>query len=430
MQRITLSDIIIGDRIYSREGYCEVSKGTLRADPSEVICIKKLFIEDLKDLSSQYSECLTMAQLNHQNIIKLRSASIEGIGQRVNNLYIYMEYFPEGDLQKLIKSRVENHKPWTENELFEYAEQLVSAYSYLQSKNICHRDIKPQNIFVTNNGTMLKVGDFGTSRNINGGDFTIIGTPLYVSPLVRVAISESVRTNKYTVEHDPFKSDVYSLGLVFLYMASLQDIRDLTNLSNIEEKISKRIIALPSGYRRFQRLLWYMLAVDEVNRPCFIRLISIMREIIIHEEILCEGCNEYQEVTDFHELSNRKICKKCVANYLFFPENRLYCSACNAYLYADLECDCSYLRCFACKNNRHNQKSCYDELAYSFQNGKYSIRMICNCGLLELMNNAPYSYFYCPNCGYFCVVCGFLYGNERNHKVCEFMLNHNYHIEN
>lgn len=323
MQRITLSDVSIGDRIYSREGYCEVYKGTLRINPSEEICIKKLFMEDLNDLTNQYSECLTMAQLNHQNIIKLRSASIEGTGQRVSNLYIYMEYFPEGDLQKLIRTHVESRTPWTENELFAYAEQLISAYNYLQSKNICHRDIKPQNIFVTNNGTMLKVGDFGTSRNIVGGDFTIIGTPLYVSPLVRMAIAESVRTNRYTVEHDPFKSDIFSLGLVFLYMASLQDIRDLANLSNLDEKISKRISALPREYRRFQRLLYYMLLVDETYRPRFDALERIMKEIINYEETICEGCNEYQETKDFYIFSNEKMCRKCVDTFLFFPENRM-----------------------------------------------------------------------------------------------------------
>ncbi|OMJ76690.1 hypothetical protein SteCoe_23887 [Stentor coeruleus] len=427
MERITLSDVILIDRIYSREGICEVYKGTLRSNPSEVICVKKLFIEDLSDLSSQCEECYTMAKLEHQNIIKFRSASIEGTRQSVSNLFIYMEYFPEGDLQKLIQFRIQSKNSWTENELLSYAKQLVSAYSYLQSKNICHRDIKPQNIFVTNNGTMLKVGDFGASRNIIGGDFTIIGTPLYVSPLVRIAISEQVRNNRHTLDHDPFKSDVYSLGLVFLYMASLKDIRDLASLSNLDEIILARISALPREYRRFQRLLWYMLAVDEKKRPCFNKLESIMSEIISYEEILCEGCCEYQESKDFYVFFNEKMCRKCVDNYLFFPDNKIFCSACGIYLFADLECNCgAYLRCSVCKDFIHYGKSCYNSLFDSVPNRKYYVKMICNCGQLELMPNPPYSYYLCPSCGYFCVVCGFLYGKERSHKVCEFMLKYRY----
>ena len=80
---------------------------------------------------------------------------------------------------------------------------ICNALTLLRNKNIVHRDVKPQNIFVNNNGD-YKLGDFGTARNLQGTSaaMSMRGTFAYMSP-------EAMKG-----ERTGYTSDIYSLGLV------------------------------------------------------------------------------------------------------------------------------------------------------------------------------------------------------------------------
>jgi serine/threonine protein kinase len=73
---------------------------------------------------------------------------------------ILMEYCPEGDLNSLIQKKKLRGESFSEPELFNYAYQLLSGLAYLKSLSIYHGSLSPFNIFVSGNGTVLKVGDF------------------------------------------------------------------------------------------------------------------------------------------------------------------------------------------------------------------------------------------------------------------------------
>merc|ERR1719163_1739026 len=93
----------------------------------------------------------------------------------------------------------------SEGQIWEYMRQLSSALSYMQTKRIMHRDVKPANIFLAEDGT-LKLGDLGLGRFFSSQTmeaFSKVGTPLYMSP-------EVLKGNGYDM-----KSDVWSLGCVF-----------------------------------------------------------------------------------------------------------------------------------------------------------------------------------------------------------------------
>ena len=157
-----------------------------------------------------------MASLSHENLAKVISVTLDGENDNVESINLFMEYFSEGELENLIISRVKSQQYWTEDQLLCYLNQVVSALAYLENRKIAHRDIKPMNIFVADSGKVLKIGDFGSSKRIldNENNLSIIGTPLYLSPLIREALWKQL--DEFEVRHDPYKSDVYSLGLVFL----------------------------------------------------------------------------------------------------------------------------------------------------------------------------------------------------------------------
>lgn len=137
----------------------------------------------------------------------------------------------------------------------------------MEEKKIAHRDIKPENIFVAENGTKLLIGDFGSSKvKISKMSETIAGTPMYLSPEVRKGYFKMIHGESQSdFNHDPFKSDVYSLGLTFLYMASLKDCSDLLAFNNLEQKTQIRIAEL-SNYPTLQNYLKVMLEFNYNTR--------------------------------------------------------------------------------------------------------------------------------------------------------------------
>mmetsp|Transcript_22739 Transcript_22739/g.22485 ORF Transcript_22739/g.22485 Transcript_22739/m.22485 type:complete len:226 (+) Transcript_22739:297-974(+) len=104
-------------------------------------------------------------------------------------------------------------------------------------------------------------------------EHTIAGTPLYLSPKLREAYMNfnCGLLSSNSAKHDPFKSDVYSLGLTFLYMASLKELNDLVDLKTVKYKISQRISELRYS-ERVKDLLTYMLEIEEAKRLSFIDL--------------------------------------------------------------------------------------------------------------------------------------------------------------
>lgn len=99
-------------------------------------------------------------------------------------LNIVMEHASHGELSAAIAKRAAAKRFFTEDEIMFYFVQIVLGLWHVHSKNILHRDLKSQNIFLTEN-RLLKLGDFGISRVLNSDTelaSTAIGTPYYLSP--------------------------------------------------------------------------------------------------------------------------------------------------------------------------------------------------------------------------------------------------------
>ena len=173
----------------------------------------------------------------------------------------------ERDWDRDIKRRLQERKYYTEEELISIMRQLTSALLFMKEKlNITHRDIKPQNVLIFEGG-IYKLADFGEAKeikvmkNIN----TLRGTELYMSP----ALYNGLKINKDDVVHDPFKSDLFSLGFCLVYAATMNFnlLYELRNL-NDDEKIKKKIKGqLKDNYsEKFIEIISKMVELDENNR--------------------------------------------------------------------------------------------------------------------------------------------------------------------
>ena len=83
-----------------------------------------------------------------------------------SSIFIVMEYASKGNLEMAIQRKIMTNTRFSTKYIFRFLAHVVMAVMAIHSKNILHRDIKTQNIFMTKSG-MLKLGDFGVSREIS-----------------------------------------------------------------------------------------------------------------------------------------------------------------------------------------------------------------------------------------------------------------------
>ncbi len=178
----------------------------------ETVAIKFIHPElhDVPDIVSRFArEAKACARLGSEHIAKVMDVGVApAIGP-----YIVMEYLDGHDLGSVLRKRgggLPVHRAC------EYVMQVCEALALAHAAGIIHRDVKPDNLFLTRRGNLdiIKVLDFGISKTplagrAFGGELRVnetaclMGTPLYMSP-------EQIRAT-HEVDH---RSDLWSLGVV------------------------------------------------------------------------------------------------------------------------------------------------------------------------------------------------------------------------
>ena len=146
-------------------------------------------------------EAQSAASITHPNIVSVYDVGVDG-----NLYYIVMELIKGKTLKEIITEE-KGPLPWKWS--VNIASQIASALETAHKNHIIHRDIKPHNIIITEDG-VAKVTDFGIAKAVSNSTITAFGTTIgsvhYFSP-------EHARGG-YT----DAKSDIYSLGVVMYEM--------------------------------------------------------------------------------------------------------------------------------------------------------------------------------------------------------------------
>ena len=149
-------------------------------------------------------ELFTMKKTIHKNLINSLDFAIP---KSKNELWILMDYVPT-DLHKFFKDNKSNPKVMNEKFLKNIFYQIVSGVNFMHSKKIIHRDLKPENILYDPEKNLIRISDFGLSRQIQFNlncTFTDAGTYPY-KPLDVI-----LGNYKYG-----FSFDVWSVGCIFV----------------------------------------------------------------------------------------------------------------------------------------------------------------------------------------------------------------------
>ncbi len=162
--------------------------------------LKREFSDDRNFVSKFRVEAQSAAGLSHPNIV-----NVYDVGEDEGIYYIVME-FVEGIT---LKEYIMDHGRLPADQALDFALQIASGIEVAHQNHTIHRDIKPQNIIVSKNGT-LKVTDFGIARAATSNTVAsnAMGSVHYISP-------EQARGG-YSDE----KSDIYSLGITMYEMVT------------------------------------------------------------------------------------------------------------------------------------------------------------------------------------------------------------------
>lgn len=166
--------------------------------------LREEFVNDEEFVKKFRRESQAAASLSHPNIVNVYDVGVEEIQGRSIH-YIVMEYIKGKTLKEIIREKGK----LSVDETLDYSMQIAEALEHAHKNHIVHRDIKPHNIMITDDGR-VKVTDFGIARAATTSTVTnstnVIGSVHYFSP-------EQARGG-YTDE----KSDIYSLGIVMYEM--------------------------------------------------------------------------------------------------------------------------------------------------------------------------------------------------------------------
>ncbi|KAG9393831.1 cyclin-dependent kinase-like [Carpediemonas membranifera] len=152
---MSLSRYVREDRV--GEGtYGVVWKAHSKADPKLIVALKRIRLESEDEgvPSTAIREISLLRELNHPNIVKL----IEVIHTE-NKLTLVFEFL-DHDLKKVMD--LHNQK-LTPKEVKHYMYQLLKGIAFCHEKKVLHRDLKPQNLLISDKG-VLKLADFGLAR--------------------------------------------------------------------------------------------------------------------------------------------------------------------------------------------------------------------------------------------------------------------------
>ncbi|MBN2703528.1 MAG: protein kinase [Pontiellaceae bacterium] len=300
-----------------RGGFAVVWKA-LDRKLGRTVAIKKLHAEQDDVVIERFKrEAQVIAQLNHRNVVGVYDVA-EDVADGKNEVWLVMEYIDGGSLRDYLRQKGKLEIP----EAVRLFKGIAQGLAYAHRKNLVHRDIKPTNILLQNDGGELipKIVDFGLAQAGRNSELSIsgygLGTPYYMPP-------EQQRDAK-SVNHT---ADIYALGKVLYEMISgqLPDTLDPDGISN--PKLSKIIFKCTKSKpeERFFSVDELCRAVEELE----VKKQKPVRKPESTSSILCPSCG-------LENSSDVSFCSGCGAGlYHTCPEcsqkefvDSRFCSSC------------------------------------------------------------------------------------------------------
>ena len=275
-------------------GKFSVVHSTRRRADDLPVALKTIQIFEMgtKERHECLNEIRLLQSMEHPSIIRYLDCKMER-----NELTVVMELAGHGDLSKLIRANSKAGTPLGEAAVWRHFEQIADALNHMHERRVMHRDVKPANVFISENssdgehsgadgnghghggdsgsgGTVMKLGDLGLGRYFSSKTYqthSTVGTPYYMSP-------ECIQGGGYD-----FKSDIWSLGCLLYELATLRSpfYSDGLNFYQLGKRImARQFEPLGDFSRQMVDVVDSMLQINPADRPTAAEVLAHARAAI------------------------------------------------------------------------------------------------------------------------------------------------------
>lgn len=281
--------------------YATVYKARRLSD-SESVAVKiiNVFKMNRKKIENALNEVRIICAIDHPNVVGYHEAFLD---EHNKDLYIVMEYVGGGDLNDRIRLLKQSKSFLPEKLLWKYAIQIMQGLKALHDRKIIHRDIKPGNIFVSEDLLTLKIGDLNVSKIMRNRAMTatVIGTPYYLAP-------EIWKNAMYD-----YRCDVFSFGCVLYEVSALRVPFQGNSIAELFKKIEySKVPNLPkqysTGYFDFillclTRNMRQRPTVEKLLRsPAVVRRKMMCKDVVFDDRHTPKKALEHMRVKDLSRL--------------------------------------------------------------------------------------------------------------------------------
>lgn len=296
----------IGSGSFSKVFLC------MDTETNHYYALKRIHLKQLKKspegIKNLRREIDMMRKISCMNIVSLQEV-IYAPGKDV--VYLMLEYADCGSLAKVAKSY-----DFTQDEIRYIFKQIVEGVAYLHEAGIVHQDLKPQNILLCHDWTVL-ISDFGIGHTFQSAA-KVVGTPAFQAP-------EIIDQNSNEDDIDPGKEDIWSLGIT-LYNLLFHDFPfEGDSVYEIVHSINTKPLKRPPGCDdMIWNLLKGMLNVNPINRFDINQVRAheyvVDAPVIVNNKLNPTQVNGYDTSLPIQQVDGI-VCEE--EEYPFLHENRL-----------------------------------------------------------------------------------------------------------